>query len=552
MPAQQRQTPTTGSSRATDAPTQEGVPEVSQGRGNAAANDQVPGGGDAGLANYEAALGSFLGGELYDAISGAISFDKMAGYANSATDSIIGALLDQVGKIDGVTADPKALDALSQLIGDKLDPFVTEWMNKDGKELTAKLADWVGAHPRTVATVALLAAVGAVIANVDVPTLKQKFSKGGFSGDVEASLGKVRSLSLEKIAARLNYASGPLLAAVNVSHEKGKTEGSGSIGLKDGRRQLSLDGSADGDGIKLWGLKGALETDFGTLGARYGGGRDQATIAGVSLTRQNGQTTTVDDFSYEQGSGVFRLGRSSLYDLGGGSNLSSRYSTGSDGSSEVGLGAQWKTENGSGSASWTHLSKKNGFELTEEDKLQLGMKYSKEDLKAQLDAALSTSGSGSLSGKVDSKLGGGFVGGGDLSATWGSGKTVYEAGAFYGFRDEKEFRTFLLDYRYKSGLDEQQFGLLVEQQLGAVYLRWKSQVTAGDNGRSLTSELQGAKPIGGDTSFIAGVKYDKDLLTGKNSFSPQVGVQYKNVPVILTYNPEQKSVMIGITIPFGR
>lgn len=557
MAGKQRQSssPTSTSTGEAQAP-EVGTQEVEQNRGNAAAAAQVDSSQDAaaatGLANYESALGHFLGPELYKALADALSYEKLAGYANSALDSAATGAVSALAKSAGAKSDPKAIDTLGQLVADKLEPAVDKWMAEHGQELSARLTGWTGAHPRTVAAVALLAAAGAIVANADIPTLSQKFKLGSIgSGSIDIDPGRLRAISLEKLKAKLDVASGPLLAAVEVTKDATKTEGKGKVAYDDGTKKLSLDGTVDGQGLKLFGLHGAIETNVGEVGANLTGGRDTPEIASVTLAQQDGRVIRTTDFSYEARSGVFSIGRGALEDLGGGTSVNARASAGMDGSGSVSAGMEHKDGKNSFSAGWEHLTKSNGYQLSEEDKIKLGLKYSRQDLSAQLDAAASTSGVGSAKGSVKKDLGDGWSAGGDIDARWGD-KRLLEVGAFYGFRDEREFRTFLMDYRHKSGVSEDKFGLLVEQQLGSVMMRWQSSYTRSNTEESLSSTLQGAKPVDTDTSVIAGMKYDKDMLTGKQSFSPQVGVQYKGVPVVLTYTPDTKAVMIGITIPFGR
>jgi hypothetical protein len=323
MPAQTRQTNTsTSTSQSLGGEVDTSAPDVVQARGNSAAADKVEADASSGLANYESALGTFLGGELYKAVADALAYDKLSGYANQALDGAAGALAGSIGKIDGVKADPKALDTLGQLLSDKLEPFVQKWMEAHGHELSASLTNWAGAHPKTIVTVALLAAVGAVLANADIPTLKQKFKIAeGVTGSIEADLGKLRDISLQKIRGRIDLASGPLIGALEVGRENGKVDGKGSLAWKDGEKKVSVDGSFDDKGLKLYGLNGALGTDLGTVGAGLTGGRDKPTIGTVSLTRQSGDTKTVDDFQWNDSSGVFSIGRSAVTDLGGGTTV---------------------------------------------------------------------------------------------------------------------------------------------------------------------------------------------------------------------------------------
>ncbi len=182
---------------------------------------------DPGLANYEAALGGLLGGKLHQAVSKAISFDKMSGYADSALGSAIDQVVAEVGDLAGDDVDPKALEAFGKALDQSLGPYVDAFMEGPGAELTDALQDWVDAHPRSVALVALLAAIGAIVANAEIPALKHRFKiSKGISAKLEARLGRFQNISLEQISAQLEahreFDSATLKARLEFVHNKEK------------------------------------------------------------------------------------------------------------------------------------------------------------------------------------------------------------------------------------------------------------------------------------------------------------------------------------------
>ena len=590
MPELQQKTPTT--SAPTVAPPEQSLPAVQQARGNEAAqaglgtdpDKQADGGGDSGLANYEAALGNFLGGELYKAIAPHLSYEKLSGAAKKGVDGALDGLVKQLGSIDGVTLggnetpvaqwgqgvgsatsiagraedakkkQPTELDVLSSLLKDSLDPLVDQWLEKNGKGLSESLTQWVGAHPRTVVLTALLAAAGAIIANVGIPTLKQKFGLGkGLSAEVEAKLGKIRSMALESIRAKLSYESGPLLAAVGVGHDDKGTTGTASVGYKGEGKEMKADATFDGKGLNFVGINGNMDTDAGKLSGSASKKRDEGAVAGVKLVKQDGKITDTKDFQYNAGSGIFSVGLGKLY-TDNGLTVDRQTRMGSDGSSSVSQTVGYQQTEGDvtsgGYAGFAHESEKTPFGMTETDKLKFGMNYSRADLTAKLDAAFASNGNNSLSGSLTKKDGEHSYGG-DFLAKTGDSK-LFEVGGFYGFKSKDEFRSYLLDYRYKSDIDQSKFGLLVEQEVKGTYLRWQSAMTwGGQNTTKLDTSLQGARYINDDTALIAGARYTKDFGTGQNQLNPQIGVQYKGIPVVAEYNTQTKGVMLSITIPFG-
>lgn len=554
MPDLVREPTRTNETPAVETPTPEKQQPAVQPRGNAAAQEQVAAGGGegggGGLANYEAALGEFLGKKLFEAVSGILSYDKLSGSAKDAVKQALGALADQVGKLDGVTADPKALDNLGTMLDAAASPHIDKLLEKYGPELTGKLAKWTGAHPRTVLSVALLAAAGAVLANAPIPELAKQFKLGkGLTLDVEANLGKLRQIALEKLKAKLSYEAGPLVASIEADKDGNV---SGSAGLKVGQddKQLALDAKFDNKGLKVVGLDGVLKPNDQTeVKGHVGQERDKKAIGTVLVTRKDGSTTTTQDFGYDANTGVFQLGQSALFEDGG-VKFSESSRTASDGTGSVDLGVEAKKGNLSGNASFSHSTTQGAYGLQDSDKLKLGLAYKRSDLTAQLDAQLSSlKGESKISGSVE-KSWGNSKAGASLSAVLDDPKLL-EVGAFYGFKDPKEFKSFLLEYKHKGATSENALALSIENTLGDVRLRWQQSLTwGGQNDTKLDTRFQGAKFLDKDTALLAGMEHSYNFSTGKNSFTPQVGVQYKGLPVMVGYDMEKKAVKVGITIPF--
>jgi hypothetical protein len=546
---------TQSTAQGTDTALTGATPAVAQARGNDAAQAQIAGGGgDAGLANYESALGEFLGKELYKAVSGALEFSKIQGYGHSAMDAAIKAAVSKLGGWDKIKADPGALDGLVGILQSELDPVVDKWLaGEGGKDLQKHLAGWAGAHPRTIALTALLAAAGAVFANVDIPTLKQSFGIGeNVKGEVEADLGKIRSIALKKIRAKLSYTSGPLMAAVEVNHAQGgDTTADVTAKLGSDDHQVSVNGTFDKDGLKVAGLHGVLASGDKTkvtAGTDFTRGGD--TLTKLSLVTKDGDRTTTDDFQYDHTNGTLTLGKSALTMLGDGSSYRQSVKGSTDGNQELGLGFTKAGKTGSTTLDYTHIE--NAYSLSHEDRVKLGFNYKKDDLNAMLDAAFTQKdgkSSGSVSGKVDTKFGDHMIAGADLTAQFGDSKSL-EVGAFYGFQNKEEFKSYLLSYRMKTQTSEQQFGLTAERKLNDIYFRYQQSVVLGTDGNKMESQLHAGKFINTDTAIVGGIDYTKNFTTGQNSFRPEVGVQHKGVQVLFGYDVDNKAGTIRLGIPF--
>ncbi len=81
---------------------------------NSAIAEEVPGASDGGLANYQSALGSWLGGELYDAVSPHLTMDKLSGYATDGLNSVLKLLGEQLNNIG--ESDEAAVEAFAEAL----------------------------------------------------------------------------------------------------------------------------------------------------------------------------------------------------------------------------------------------------------------------------------------------------------------------------------------------------------------------------------------------------------------------------------------------------
>ena len=272
---------------------------------NAAIAEDLPGTSDGGLANYQSALGSWLGGELYGAVAPHLSMESLSGVATDGLNSVLKLLGEQLNQVGD--SDEAAVEAFATALANKYDQLAGEWLEANGGGLQQALAGWVDAHPRTVASVALLAAAGAVLANVEVPELKKKFDLGsGFSAEGGVKLGRIRDIALEQIKAKLEYASGPLIAAMKVTHS-GDEGTSGELSLGYGSKERRIDSTVEvtEKGIDAWGLRGLYTLDNGMeLSSRiHGTGADTPSV-NAQIKRVDGSLTTINGVGYDAQTGL--------------------------------------------------------------------------------------------------------------------------------------------------------------------------------------------------------------------------------------------------------
>ncbi|RME24451.1 MAG: hypothetical protein D6798_11225 [Deltaproteobacteria bacterium] len=514
----------------------------------------------AGLANYQATLGSWLGGELYRAVSRNLTAEKLAGFVTQGLDAAI-----QTGtrkaflSIDG-EVDESAVDDFAQALADQYSDLGAKWLEtEDGRALVESLQGWVDAHPATVATVALLAAGAAVLANAPIPEITQKFRlPHGFDAEVAARVGKLRAVALEKVKAKLSYKSDMLVAAIQLDHERGASP-TGTFDATYGREdshQLKVDGKLSEAGLELYDVTGIYRPREGRE-ARVGvtGGADTDTTIKAAIQTVDGDVTTSHDVEYDTDSRVLTV-RDAATILRDGSRLdvtTSMASTGAVTGSfmhtrqhgteglESRVGAEFsRTPSGSGSA----------WDDSTEQKLKLGMTYTRADLQAELDAVLASTGEHSLTGSVEKDFGGNWKGGANFELTAADGGLA-EIGAFYGFQDPEEFETWLARYKYTKADGKHQVDLLIEKKLGEIYARLQQQAAVSKKGNEATTTAQAGYFLNEDVAIFGGLGYQRDT-RGTHHFIPQAGVQVGGVPVSVSYDTATRAVSVGITLKFGR
>ncbi len=524
-----------------------------------------------GLKNYEAALGKFLGSQLYGLVAPHLTLDKMAKYAD---DAFTGALSGGVGLLDKLEGDVdgEAIDKFSKALTEHFAVTASEWVKGDGKEFAGKCAKWVDAHPGTVVTVALLAAAGAVAANLEIPELKQKFGiTDQLNAEVAAKVGKLRDISLKSIEAGLTYQGEIVQASYKGTYESEDDKHTHEVkaGFKDDQNTFSFTGTGTfkGDDLEVYSLDGSYKRVLGNLGdgsttlglgGGLSGGGDNPTLLSSSISLADGSTLQSLSGKYDVDTGVFTLIGARKYMLDNGS-LSLSQSMTSDGGSSQKLDYEGKSSALEGlttkfslEESIKALGADSAYELDENHKLSLGLDYSQANLDAALDAVFDTGGESSISSSLGTKFGGGWTAGGNAKVELNDPK-LSELGAYFGFRDPDAFRTYLGKYKYLANEDSHSFNLMMEEKLWDVYFRVEQSARLSQAGGAFESKGHAAYFLDDkkDVGLIGGVtaRYGSD---SDNALIPQVGMQIKGVPLLIGYDVENKGFNIGLTIPFGR
>ncbi len=413
------------------------------------------------VAEYESALGSFLGPKLYEAVSDQITFDKMTGYGNKLVEALLKVGMGELEKVNPAIND-KLQKQMVDGISKELEPLVAKLMGSDtGLKLIEGLQNVVGSNPYGVAGVAILAAAGAVLADADIPTLKHKLNLGkGFSTNLEANIGSLRNIAIGATKVGLNYQQKNLQAGVEVARSKeGELSGSVSGQLGDNKRHIKGRVDIGEEGITAYELSGLYNFS------------DKTSMSG-------------------------KIHGTDPYDI-------------------PNMDLQIKTKKGE----FTHLGQLN-FNTNSET---LTAKYSSKSEQMLYH--------GAIDGNVDT---------GEL------GK------AHTGFRyTPQKGDVYSGDYRYNFQDESHQLNLLAQKRMGDFSVRGHQQFNYDDRrGLESNTELMGAYHMNNDLSLIGGADVKYDGRSGETSFLPKAGIQYKDVPITLSFDPKTKAASVGITLKF--
>lgn len=107
------------------------------------------------------------------------------------------------------------------------------------------------------------------------------------------------------------------------------------------------------------------------------------------------------------------------------------------------------------------------------------------------------------------------------------------------------------DYQYNFDNQAHQLDMVAQERMGDFSLRGHQQFkySEKDNLQSNT-ELMAAYHMSSDLSLIGGADIKHDFGSGNTSMLPKAGIQYKDVPIVLSYDPQTKATSVGITLKF--
>jgi hypothetical protein len=498
--------------------------------------------------NYQTALGKALGPKLYELIAPLLSFEKMSSYASKAIEGIANSSIDWVNSSlsDGQLSKEQE-DTLSSDFQEQATKFAKEYLeSEDGKAVLNKIQEFIGENPYVVVGVGILAALGAILADMDIPEIKQKFKLGeNFTLKGGADIGSLRNIALKSVSLSLEYQTENIESSLTVSHSKENNTlgGSYKASSSDGHTYgLDLESDLSTDGLsKLTGSTGYTTSDeksstsiqlksdllsgdsslnyekerqvSDTLKTSFGLGYSNDGFTGSNSTTfgtEKRQIKTDLEIS-EEGLKAYNL--SGLYQLNDKTSVSGSLGGNSEHDAHN-IYLQVKTK--SGEITHTGQIKYSGSKNT------LTGLYSGNSERLKYGLMLE----GDMEGNQLSKVGG--------NANYSTeGSDYYSA----------SFQSDLLNNSHSLDLSAQKRSsdLSIRGTQGFDYDQ--------DSGFSSRTEVLGAYHMNNDLALIGGAQYDYSYQEGGNIL-PKIGVQYKNIPTIITFDPKNKSVSIGLTLRF--
>ncbi len=506
-----------------------------------------------GKASYEGLLGKWLGGELYKAIAPHLTFEALQGYANDGLGAALEGGVGALGELDG-EIDKGAIKKFGEALSQQYGGMAGKWLDTDGgKKLTGGLANWVDTNPELIVLIGLLAAAGAILADMDVPKIKEKFKIAkGLTAEVEAELGSLRDLALEEVKAKLSYSSGPLIASVQMTHKDEGGQGyKAEIGVAEkDSYSIKADLEMTDDGFKAYGVSGMLNTDVGKLEGGVTQKADKDPVITGKITQQDGSVTKTNEVAYDANSGVFTFKNAMNAKLDGGGSVSTNMGMGSDGTSQVGANVSMPiTEHLTGTAgiSETTAHKDDGLATT--TNVSGGLQYANKanGLNASLDGKYASDGTGSLTGKGTWKPSDNFSLNANAQYNFGADQS-YKLGG--GFDYNKGPNRVMGSAAYNSTNSQFDANLMGQRYLTDDFaLRGTAGFKSNNEGNSYNFGLQGAYFLNKDVALIGGGQYMLDN-KGQSSFMPQVGAQVKGIPLTVGYDTGNKGWVIGATLKF--
>ena len=107
------------------------------------------------------------------------------------------------------------------------------------------------------------------------------------------------------------------------------------------------------------------------------------------------------------------------------------------------------------------------------------------------------------------------------------------------------------DYQYNFGNQSHQLDMVAQERMGDFSIRGHQQFKYSEQtDLQSNTELMAAYHMSNDLSLIGGADIKHNFQNGSTSVLPKAGIQYKDVPIVLSYDPQTKATSVGITLKF--
>lgn len=504
---------------------------------------------DEGLKTYQSVLGDLFGGKLYEIVAKHTTPEALNKHAMQVVDGLIKAAASQVKRLEGLDAEGKeaataVVAVLGQLLREQAEAFMA---SEPGQALVKQISTYIATHPAEVLAAVILAAVAAYFANADIPEIAAKASFGSNTeAELKAKLGKVRDIALESISAKINHEAGRFKAGAELEYKQG--------GSPTGKASLSYGSQAEGP---IASATATIDKE-GLVSAQLGAAFRKGTTSGSAAYTwsREGSTATAEMVTGDRGE---KYSGSATYDFEK-RLLTARFAR------EVtdGIATQInavKLEGDKVSSEQINRYQKAGQSIEISRSIGpagdvntgLKAKYSSRDLTVALDAVFAADGGGTATASAEKHSKEGMVYKAEASYSLNDSRFL-SYGVHFGFRDPEQFRGFLLEYKRNNvpEIPEDEFKATVEFTIQQMMIRVRDETTLkGGKLASGTVSGHAAYPISKDFMLIGGVTqgYGPERTTGTR---PEIGVQIRNVPVLVGYDMNSKTWTLRLTIPFGR
>ena len=512
---------------------------------------------------YENALGKTLGSKLFALVQENLSLEKIQGYSNTALKGILDTLSTMAQDGQPGQDQKQLVEKVMGEVSKEILAAADSWLETEqGQAFAGKITSYVEGHPRTVVSVALLAGVGAIVANMDLPEFTKKFNLSkGLSGSVFADPAGIRDFALNSVGASLRYHREKLTLRGQVEHNfDSGTSGEIGASYQGGNSTYSTMATIDQEGLLTAQVGAKWVHDIWASAEQASGGKGGIDGSTAKVDAKSGQYSTEATVRHERDQGIsLELGQEFVAEGLGGAfqdqRLSVNQSTGYNLASQTGtlaagialekpdllrtdIRAAFDISNG-GQLGGGNLNLRRESLTGSRATYDLGVDFGDEQ-SVNLGASRQFGDFSTVGGKLRSTFQGDLR---HLSAYYGYEVESFQKAFFEVSRDVGAHRTNIDTFM---GSYERVIGTRFAGKLTSRGTFEDGHFTSGSVGLlgGYRSHL-GKEPV----TYLGGVEqsFGPD---GSTDTAIKLGVEVRNIPIVITTDPDFEHVTIGISIGF--